>query len=239
MGFLSKLGLVVEKKDPQEADALSEEEMANILAEDGKGAPPKNTKIKPLTPTVGMPASPTTSSPPNPTTLNTMDFPQIYEAGKVQTPSHGFTILKVHGMLQGGRIGKMHPSVRGAVVLGVLEANSIPVEEIFEDAEARMACLEAYQQYLERKLVSGDDASEKEIARLGEELRVFTETVNQKIAVLNQEKFNRASAYRLWQERKIEEQNRIRSTVQALQESENVGKTFDGDPMFNSNPFQK
>lgn len=245
MGLLSRLGLVEEKpeaKDDSSNADLSDEEMAKILAEGGSGE--KSAKVKPLAPKVGTPLSPVLQQPPggsiSPTTnLTPMEFNQIYEAGKITPPDHGFTVLKVHGMLQAGRLGRMDPRIRGAVVLATLEANAVPVEDVFSDAEARSACLDAYQQFLERKLVTGDDSADREISRLEAELAELMASVKQKIAVLNQEKLNRATVYRSWCEKKAEELARIQSTVQVLKDSEGVGESFDGDPIFNSNPFSK
>ena len=139
MGFLAKLGLVEEKPEPKDAD-LSDDDMDKIIAEGKPEA--KGPKVKPLTMSTGPAADPVIGSTSLAPQQHPMEFPAIYSAGKVPTPDHGFTVLKVSAMLQAGRLGKMDPKIRGAVVLATLEANSVPVGDVFADAEARAACLE-------------------------------------------------------------------------------------------------
>lgn len=236
MGFLAKLGLVEEKPEPKDAD-LSDDDMDKIIAEGKPEA--KGPKVKPLTMSTGPAADPVIGSTSPAPQQHPMEFPAIYSAGKVPTPDHGFTVLKVSAMLQAGRLGKMDPKIRGAVVLATLEANSVPVGDVFADAEARAACLEGYQQFLEKKLLSGDDANKQEIARLEAELAEVTASVRAKIEVLNRERLQRDTMYRVWLGRKAAELDLINGTVKTLQDSDKVGESFDGDPMFNSNPFLK
>lgn len=233
MGFLAKLGWVVEKPELKEGDAdLSDDDMDKIIAEGTPGAKPP--KVKPLTMSTAPAVDPVIGSLSPAPQQHPMDFPALYVQAKIPVPTHGFTVHKVGTMLQAGRLGKMAPQVRGAVVLATLETNGVPVADIFEDAELRETCLEGYQQFLERKLISGDEANRQEIVRLEAELAAVTEGVRAKIETLNRENHQRASLFQAWKDRKANELAVIHNTVKTLKDSDGVG-----DPMFNSNPFQK
>ncbi len=128
--------MVEDRPELKEGDAdLSDDDMDKIIAEGTPGAKPP--KVKPLTMSTAPAVDPVIGSLSPAPQQHPMDFPALYVQAKIPVPTHGFTVHKVGTMLQAGRLGKMAPQVRGAVVLATLETNGVPVADIFEDAEAR------------------------------------------------------------------------------------------------------
>src|SRR5881275_1252540 len=61
-------------------------------------------------------------------------FDQIYSAAEIHTPPHGFTIFKIADMLKSEHIRSLPVEIKRSSVLLALDAASVKVQEIIEDA---------------------------------------------------------------------------------------------------------
>jgi hypothetical protein len=106
----------------------------------------------------------------------------IYEAARIATPPHGYTILKVAEMLESEHIRELPADVRRKSVLVALDAAKVSIKDIVADAVQRDRALDTYERLLEKNLESLRTATaeenarlESEIARHMQELRARTE----------------------------------------------------------------
>jgi hypothetical protein len=83
---------------------------------------------------------------------NPARFEEIYRAADIPAPPHGYSILKIAEMLQSEHIRALPPEVKRSSILVALEAASVPLKEIIEDAVRRDRALDVYERVQEQEL---------------------------------------------------------------------------------------
>src|ERR1041385_8454137 len=75
-------------------------------------------------------------------------FAQIYEAAEIATPAHGYTILKVAGMLQSEHLHGLPQEVKRSSILVALEAAGAKIDDVIQDAVRRDRALDSFENVL-------------------------------------------------------------------------------------------
>lgn len=148
---------------------------------------------------------------PDPTTA--VDLGAVYEAAKIATPPHGYTVLKVAEMLQSEHIAALPVDVKRKSVMVALDAAGVKIAEVVEDAVRRDRALDTYERVLQKSLddlrartAAENQEIENEISRRVAELRARIDANNQKTKTEQQE-------FAAWQTRKRQEEETIATAV--------------------------
>jgi len=91
-------------------------------------------------------------------------FNDIYGAADIQSPAHGYSILKVSDMLNSEHIKAMPAEVKKGSIMVALEAAAVKIQDVIQDAIRRDQALDAFERV---RLKSVDDLE----ARKAEENR--------------------------------------------------------------------
>lgn len=133
----------------------------------------------------------------------------IYAAAQINTPSHGFSILKVATMLESEHIRELPADVRRKSVLVALDAAQVPIKDVVEDAVRRDRALDTYERVLEKNLdaqrvatVDENQRLEAEIVRLTTELRTRIDQNDRALAQAREQ-------FAVWRLKKQTEEARI------------------------------
>jgi hypothetical protein len=93
-------------------------------------------------------AAPTFDAPAS----SSVDLSVVYESAKIVPPAHGYTVLKIAGMLESEHISALPPDVKRKSVLVALDAAGVRIDEIVQDAVRRDRALDTYERVLEKHL---------------------------------------------------------------------------------------
>ena len=151
-----------------------------------------------------------TVSPP---AQGAVDLGQVYDGAKIQTPPHGYTVLKVARMLESEHIRTLPGDVKRKSILVALDAAGVKVTEIVDDAVRRDRALDTYERVLQKHLeereaetAAENQRLEEDIARHAAELRARIEANARALDVDRQE-------FQTWQRQKRQEEAAIADAV--------------------------
>ena len=138
---------------------------------------------------------------------------EVYEAARIVTPAHGYTVFKVAEMLQSEHIRTLPPDVKRKSILVALDAAGVPVDDVVADAVARDRALDTYERVLEQHLeevraakAAENEAIETEMARVMDDLR-------RRIDANTQEVSREQEELQAWRVRKQREETTIAEAV--------------------------
>lgn len=250
MGFLDRLadlGLVEKDQDKSKIPAISDEEAEKIIAEDQRtrSADPATKsipKVKPLAPLQVKPSGPesgqTTQGPATKLRVDVAaDLGTIYQASKVPTPPHGYTVDKVASMLANPRFSSMAPEVREAAVLASLESLGVPVLDLVTDARVRYEALEAYEVWFTGKQKAADLEAEATATKLQQELDAVIAQVTGQIATLRSGASTRGQALSDWKTRKGVEVQKLHTIASMACAGSTVPNPIPEPAVSQGNPF--
>ena len=142
-----------------------------------------------------------------------VDLGQVYDAAKIETPAHGYTVLKVAHMLESEHIRTLPGDVKRKSILVALDAAGVKVTEIVDDAVRRDRALDTYERVLQKHLeereaetAAENQRLEEDIARHAAELRARIEANARALDADRQE-------FRSWQQQKRQEEAAIADAV--------------------------
>lgn len=141
-------------------------------------------------------------------------FADIYSSAQIPMPPHGFTVLKVADMLQNEHIRALPPDVKRKSILVALDAASVPVTEIVEDAVRRDRALDTYERVLEKHLDELRAQKQAENSALEDEINQRLAELRGRIEANTQEVAQEASSLETWRALKRSEEDRIADAVQ-------------------------
>ena len=92
-----------------------------------------------------------------------LEFDKVFDAAGVKPAEHGWTIVKLQELLDTPQYKSMKaPDVQQAV-LGLLQAQKAPVEDLVKDAVARDQALDAFEEFARKKMQVRDEARQREV----------------------------------------------------------------------------
>ena len=142
-----------------------------------------------------------------------LSFDEIYGAAEIGAPAHGYTVLKVAGMLENPHIKELPAEVKRSSVLVALDAAGIKVQEIVEDAVRRDKALDAFERIQQKQIEDLEAAKLEENRKLQTELDKLTADYKAKIQANNDSVAQRKESFYGWRLDKQKMEQRIADTV--------------------------
>ncbi|MFH1436894.1 MAG: hypothetical protein ABIJ56_14395 [Pseudomonadota bacterium] len=100
----------------------------------------------------------------------TVDFDDIFVAGGIETPQHGWSAEKALEMVESEDLGALGPGRIARLLLDRLDEENIPAEDIVKDAAARDQALDSYERYAYKKLQERSKERRQEITKLSQRI---------------------------------------------------------------------
>lgn len=144
---------------------------------------------------------------------DSVSFEQIYAAARIATPAHGYSILKVAEMLESDHIRDLPAEVKRKSIMVALDAASVALEKIVEDAVQRDRALDGYERVLEKELDELRGAKQAENQQLEQEIEQRLRELRARIEDNNKEVFREQEALAAWRAAKRAEEERIARAV--------------------------
>ena len=140
-------------------------------------------------------------------------FDEIYRAAEIQPPAHGYTIMKIAEMLQSERIRTLPAEVKKNSILLALDAASVKIEEVIEDAVRRDRALDGFERVQQKALDELELRKEKDNAQIQAELDRLIEEHKARIQANKDEVAKEKERFYGWRLRKQEEEQKISDSV--------------------------
>jgi hypothetical protein len=140
-------------------------------------------------------------------------FEQIYAAGEVRTPAHGFTIFKIGEMLKSEHIRSLPVEIKRSSVLLALDAAGVKLTEVIEDAVRRDKALDAFETVQQRALDQLEARKADENKKLQAEADRVLNELRSKIQANNDAVAKERERMQTWRLQKQQEERRIADAV--------------------------
>jgi hypothetical protein len=156
-----------------------------------------------------VPAVSTFSTPVNDPT----SFAEIYQAAEIAVPAHGYTILKVAGMLQSERLQGLPQEVKRSSILVALDAGGVKIEDIIQDAVRRDRALDSFETVLAKSRASVEAAKIDENRKIEAEMNKMLAEYRARIQANNDAVAKENERFSKWQTKKQAEERTIADAV--------------------------
>ena len=144
---------------------------------------------------------------------NPTSFDEIYQAAEIHAPPHGYTILKVAGMLQSEHIRTLPSEVKRSSVLLALDAAGVKLQEIIEDAVRRDRALDTYERVQQKSLDDLETRKTQENQQLQAEIDRFVEEQRARIQANHDSVAKEREKFYGWRLKKQQEEQKIADAV--------------------------
>jgi Asp-tRNA(Asn)/Glu-tRNA(Gln) amidotransferase A subunit family amidase len=141
------------------------------------------------------------------------DLAEIYASAQIKTPAHGYTILKVAEMLRSEHIVSLPAEVKQKSIMVALDAASVKVAEIVEDAIQRDRALDTYERVLQQHLETVRSQKDVENRKIEEEITRRVAELRARIDQNETELTKEQNDLTTWRVRKRQEEDRIAEAV--------------------------
>jgi len=141
------------------------------------------------------------------------DLATLYESARIQTPAHGYTVLKVADMLQSEHIRALPAEVKQKSIMVALDAAGVRVADIVEDAVQRDRALDTYERVLQKHLEELRAQKEAENRQIENEINQRVTELRERIAQNRAETDKEQKDLDAWRARKRQEENRIAEAI--------------------------
>ncbi len=138
---------------------------------------------------------------------------EVYEAARIETPAHGYTVLKVAQMLESEHIRALPADVKRKSLLVALDAAGVKVTDVVDDAVRRDRALDTYERVLETHLEEREKEIAAENSRLDEEIARHTAELRARIDANTRTLDTERQEFRAWQDRKRQEEAAIADAI--------------------------
>lgn|GEM_PF-3032933 len=145
--------------------------------------------------------------------LNLSSSDDVYRAADIQQPTHGFTILKVADMLQSEHIRNMTAEIKRSSILVALEASSVRLQDIIEDAVRRSRALDNYERLQQKAMDELEARISQENERIQSEIDKLVQERQSQIASNNDELSKQRARYYNWQLKKKQDEQKIKDAI--------------------------
>jgi hypothetical protein len=137
------------------------------------------------------------------------DFGAVYQEAGIELPLHGYGIDKVAEMLENKRLATLQREVKATAVLAALEAASVPIREVIQDAVLRDKALDAFEAAKGHEVQELQARSGARIEAIKNEIESFLKEKNAEMEGLKQAKDAADRAFLALQARKRREEQRL------------------------------
>jgi hypothetical protein len=147
------------------------------------------------------------------TGVKPLSFEEIYKAAEILPPTHGYTVMKVADMLENPLIKELPAEVKRSSVLVALQAASVKVQEVIEDAVRRDKALDAFERIQHKQIEELEATKLDENRKLQTELDKLTAEYKPKIQANNDSVAQSKESFYSWRLDKQKLEQRIADTV--------------------------
>ena len=137
------------------------------------------------------------------------DFGAVYQEAGIELPLHGYGIDKVAEMLESKRLATLQREVKATAVLAALEAASVPIHDVIQDAVLRDKALDAFETAKANEVRELQAGSGARIEAIKNEIESFLKEKNTEMEGLKQAKEAADRAFQGLQARKRQEEQRL------------------------------
>jgi hypothetical protein len=137
------------------------------------------------------------------------DFGAVYQEAGIELPLHGYGIDKVAEMLENKRLATLQREVKATAVLAALEAASVPIHDVIQDAVVRDKALDAFEAAKAHEVQELQAKSGARIEAIKNEIESFLKDKNTEMEGLKQAKEGADRAFLALQARKRKEEQRL------------------------------
>ena len=140
-------------------------------------------------------------------------FDEIYRAAEIQSPAHGYTIMKVTEMLQSERIRTLPAEVKKNSILLALDAAGVKIEEVIEDAVKRDRALDGFERVQQKALDDLTARKAQDSAQIQAELDRLIQEHKARIQANSDEVAKEKERFYAWRLQKQQEEQKIAESV--------------------------
>jgi hypothetical protein len=141
------------------------------------------------------------------------DFGAVYEEAGIELPLHGYGVFKVGEMLENKRLATLTREVKASAVFAALEAASVSIQDVVQDAVVRDKALDAFEAVKQQELHELRQKSDTRIAAIRDEIEKVLREKNAEIEGLKQAVETASAAFLKLQELKHREEERLHTIV--------------------------
>jgi hypothetical protein len=141
------------------------------------------------------------------------DFGAVYQEAGIELPLHGYGVDKVAEMLENKRLASLQREVKATAVLAALEAASVPIREVVQDAVLRDKALDAFEAAKATEVRELQARAGARIEAIKSEIDAFLKEKNAEMEGLKQAKDAADRAFLELQARKRREEQRLYDVV--------------------------
>lgn len=141
------------------------------------------------------------------------DLGAVYGEAGIELPLHGYGVDKVGEMLDNKRLSTLSREVKASAVLAALEAASVPIREVIQDAVRRDQALDAFLAAKTAEVQELKGQTDARVSAIREEIDAFLRAKNAEIEALKGAADASSAALVKLQERKRREEDRLSSIV--------------------------
>lgn len=136
-------------------------------------------------------------------------FEQVYQNAATKPPRLAYNIMKVAEMVNSGHLATMSPEAKRNSLLMALEAASVAVEDVLQDAVIRQKALADYEDGQRSRLKNFEQSKADENTKIQAELERLTNLHMARIQSNLDEVAREQDNFRAWQKSKNQESQRI------------------------------
>lgn len=149
-------------------------------------------------------------------------FEEIYEKAGVEDPAHGFTVYKLMEMVSADEMSGLDPQARARMITAMLSHlpnGGVDLEDIIHDAAQRDRALDAFEDFLGRRVADAMVEVETENEALQAEIDRVTESHRAKIVANEGRLAEERSRLEAWRASKRREERRLYDAIEPFVES--------------------
>ncbi len=139
-------------------------------------------------------------------------FDEIFAACKITAPAHGWTVDTVTQFLASEANRKSDRETLKKTLLDTLVSNNSPPQDIIKDAVSRDRTLDAYEQFVYKKVRERTGAMDREISALKEEIEEAKSTIGR----LELAKVEEDDIFQQWVAKKVAMEESMANAVSLL-----------------------
>jgi hypothetical protein len=160
---------------------------------------------------------------------NPMSFAEIYDAAAIHPAAHGYTILKVAEMLDSELIRSLPPDVKRRSILVALEAVSVKVTDIIEDAVKRDRALDTFERVQQKAVTELENKKTQENRKIQEDIDKLVAEKQARIQANTSEVVREKERFKSWCAQKQKEEKRIADAVSHFVAENPITVSGEGD----------
>lgn len=145
--------------------------------------------------------------------IQTPSLTEVYEKAGVRVPAHGFSIVKVAEMLSSSHIQSLPLEAKRASVLMALEASSVGLTDVLEDAARRDRALNEFEARQQKNFQDLKTRKQQQNQQIQAQIESLIEQCRIRIQQNETEVASEKARLDEWRGKKREEERRIRNAA--------------------------